>query len=84
MVCGDTCARAKPHPDPLLHAATLLGLQPSQCVYVGDDERDIVAANAAGMRGIVAMYGYLGVATPPEQWPAAAWVQSPGEIIALL
>ncbi len=84
VVCGDTCARAKPHPDPLLHAATQLGLQPSQCVYVGDDERDIVAANAAGMRGIVAMYGYLGALTPPESWPAAAWVQSPAEITALL
>ncbi len=84
VVCGDTCARAKPYPDPLLHAAKLLGVQPSQCVYVGDDERDIVAANAAGMRGIVAMYGYLGVLNPPEQWPAAAWVQSPAEITALL
>ena len=84
VVCGDTCARAKPHPDPLLHAATLLGVEPSQCVYIGDDERDILAANAAGMRGIAAMYGYLGVLTPPESWPAAAWVRSPAEITALV
>ena len=84
IVCGDTCAHAKPHPAPLLHAAALLGLPPAECLYIGDDERDILSANAAGMRGVVAMYGYLGVLNPPHQWPAAAWVDSPEEILALL
>jgi phosphoglycolate phosphatase len=84
VVCGDTCARAKPHPDTLLHAAALIGVDPELCVYVGDDVRDVEAANAAGMRAIVAMYGYLGVATAPQSWPAAAWVRSPEEIIALI
>ncbi|HKO87757.1 MAG TPA: HAD-IA family hydrolase, partial [Burkholderiales bacterium] len=49
VVCGDTTAHAKPHPDPLLHAAKLIGVAPRDCLYVGDDVRDIQAARAAGM-----------------------------------
>ena len=60
IVGGDTTARAKPHPDPLLHAAAALELPPSACLYVGDDLRDVQAARAAGMRVIAAKYGYLG------------------------
>lgn len=84
VVCGDTCARAKPHPDSLLHAAALIGVDPIQCLYLGDDERDIIAANAAGMRGVVAMYGYLGIAAQPSSWPAAAWVDAPTGFIELI
>ncbi len=84
VVCGDTCARAKPHPDPLLHAASIIGIEPRHCLYIGDDERDITAANAAGMRGVVAMYGYLGAGADPSTWLAAAWVNTPLEISALL
>ncbi len=84
VVSGDTCARAKPHPDSLLHAAGLVGVSPGDCIYVGDDERDIIAANAAGMRGVVALYGYLGTGTPPEQWNAVAMVEHPLEVIGLV
>ena len=84
VVCGDTCARAKPHPDSLLHAAALIGVDPIQCLYLGDDERDIIAANAAGMRGVVAMYGYLGIAAQPSSWPAAAWVDAPTGFMELI
>ena len=66
-----------------MHAANLLQLPATECWYVGDDERDIIAANAAGMRGLVAMYGYLGAGTDPKFWPAAAWVESPADILAM-
>jgi phosphoglycolate phosphatase len=61
IVSGDTCAKAKPHPEPLLYAASLLGVKPAQCLYLGDDLRDMEAANAAGMMGIIARYGYIDV-----------------------
>jgi phosphoglycolate phosphatase len=51
----------------MLHAAELLGAAPETCIYVGDAERDVQAAHAAGMRALVALYGYLGA---DEDWPA--------------
>jgi N-acetyl-D-muramate 6-phosphate phosphatase len=82
VIGGDTCARAKPHPDSLLHAAALMGVAVPRTLYVGDDERDVQAARAAGMPVVVAGYGYLGVGTPPSQWQADAICDSPAEIEA--
>lgn len=42
----------KPHPDPLLLAAERLAIAPDACVYIGDVENDMIAARAAGMKGI--------------------------------
>jgi 2-phosphoglycolate phosphatase len=81
IVCGDTVARAKPHPDPLLHAMESLGIPPPLGLYIGDDERDVQAAHAAGMRAVVALYGYLGVTTQPEDWGASALIDAPGDIL---
>lgn len=81
---GDTTAFAKPHPEPLLHAARLVGVQPTHCVYVGDDRRDVEAAHAAGMKAVVAAYGYCGEADPPRTWGGDAVVDAPGELLALL
>ncbi len=66
VVSGDTLNERKPHPLPLLHAAQLAGAAPDRCVYVGDAERDVQAAHAAGMRALVAVYGYL---RADEDWP---------------
>ena len=54
LVCGDTTAHSKPHPLPLLHAAQQAGYGVERCLYVGDDLRDIQAAQAAGMPSIAA------------------------------
>jgi N-acetyl-D-muramate 6-phosphate phosphatase len=80
IVGGDTCPRPKPFPDPLLHAAATLGVAPMSTLYVGDDERDVQAARAAGMPIIVAGYGYLGDGSPPTMWGADAIVASAAEI----
>lgn len=80
LVGGDTCERAKPFPDPLLHAASVLSLAPSAVLYVGDDERDVQAARAAGMPVLAAGYGYLGDGPAPSRWGADAVVDSPAGI----
>ena len=70
LVCGDTTAHSKPHPLPLLHAAQQAGYDVERCLYVGDDLRDLPAAQAAGMPSIAAAYGYCGPEHPPETWQA--------------
>ena len=84
LICGDTTPHAKPHPEPLLEAARRLGLDPSACIYVGDDERDIVAGHAAHMKTVAATYGYLGAQGDVEKWQADAQIQSPSELASLI
>lgn len=83
IVSGDSTPRPKPAPDPLLLACRQLGLEPADCVYVGDDLRDIQAAHAAGMRAIAAGWGYEG-ATPLAEWQADVVAPTPADLLALL
>ncbi|MGH8750993.1 MAG: HAD-IA family hydrolase [Burkholderiales bacterium] len=84
IVSGDTCAHFKPHPAPLLHASLEIGVFPQNCVYLGDDERDVQAARAANMRAMVAQYGYLGNGSHPESWSADALLDKPLDLLAYL
>ena len=84
IVGGDTTPFSKPHPEPLLEAARRLGVSPALCLYVGDDERDIVAGKAAGMGTVAATYGYLGSASDTRAWKADAQINSPSELLQLL
>lgn len=84
VISGDTTPHAKPHPEPLLEAARRLAIEPAHCLYVGDDERDIVAGLAAGMGTVAATYGYLGQKADPLQWGAHATINSPCELLQLL
>ncbi len=81
LIAGDTTPHAKPHPEPLLEAARRLGVAPAACAYVGDDERDIVAGRAAGMRTLAAAWGYLGQGEPVQAWGADALLDSPGALL---
>jgi len=84
IVSGDTTPHSKPHPAPLLEAARQLGLAAADCIYVGDDERDIVAGHAAGMRTVAATYGYLGTHSTVDAWNAHAQINSPLALLQLL
>ncbi len=84
LVCGDTTPHAKPHPEPLLEAARRLGVDAADCVYVGDDLRDVQAGHAAGMTTVAVRWGYLGEGDAIEAWGADHLVQTPAELLKLL
>lgn len=84
IVSGDTTPHAKPHPEPLFEAARRLGIEAARCMYVGDDERDIVAGRAAGMRTVAATYGYMGAEADVTLWRADAAIAAPMDLLHLL
>jgi phosphoglycolate phosphatase len=84
VVCGDTVSSRKPHPLPMRHAAALAGVAPEHCVYVGDAQRDVQAAHAAGMRAVVATYGYLGPGEDFGAWGADGAIDRPRELLSWL
>jgi 2-phosphoglycolate phosphatase len=84
VVSGDTLAERKPHPMPLLHAAKLLAVEPADCIYVGDAERDIQAGRSAGMTTLLAAFGYLSGEDDAASWSADAIVNHPAELLELL
>lgn len=84
LVSGDTCARAKPYPDPLLKAAEMLGIAPQHCLFLGDDIRDVEAGRAAGTKNLIARYGYIDAQENLAAWQADGAVDSPMELIAHL
>jgi phosphoglycolate phosphatase len=84
IVSGNTTPHAKPHPEPLYEAARRLAVDPSRCIYVGDDERDIVAGLAAGMGTVAATYGYLGQQADISRWNAHLQIDSPIDLLKFL
>jgi phosphoglycolate phosphatase len=61
----------------MLHACALAASEPGDCLYVGDAERDVIAARAAGIPTLVALYGYLGADDRPESWNAHGYIDTP-------
>ncbi len=81
VIGGDTLARRKPDPLPLQVAAERLQIDPQRCVYLGDDERDIIAGRAAGMSTLVASWGYIEAAIDTAAWDADGYIASPAELL---
>jgi N-acetyl-D-muramate 6-phosphate phosphatase len=81
IVSGDTVARAKPDPLPIRYALDACGVPPPECVYVGDDPRDIQAGRSAGVRTVAAAYGYLGGADDVGAWGADLVIQGPLDLL---
>jgi 2-phosphoglycolate phosphatase len=83
IIGGDTTGETKPHPEPLYAAARAIGIEPQHCLYVGDDERDIQAGRAAGMKTVAVRYGYLN-GSDPDSWGADGVINRPTDILLLL
>jgi phosphoglycolate phosphatase len=83
IVGGDTAGHTKPHPAPLLAACRVAAVGGGSCIYVGDDERDIVAGHAAGMKTAVANWGYLNGGNP-QAWGAEWVVEKPQDLLRLI
>jgi len=82
LIGGDTLAARKPDPLPLTVAAQRIGVDPGACAYVGDDERDILAARAAGMPSVVALWGYRLELDDPIAWQGDVLVDDPAALAA--
>jgi phosphoglycolate phosphatase len=84
VVSGDSLPERKPHPMPLLYAAARIGVRPSECVYIGDAERDMQAAQAAGMYALIAGFGYLGDDDRADGWFSHGWLNAPLDLLGWL
>ncbi len=80
IISGDTLPQKKPHPAPLLHAAEIIGIEKTKCVYVGDDPRDIEAGKAANMQTAAAAYGYIQDTEDLKLWGADVIIQHASEL----
>ena len=83
IVGGDTTGKIKPDPAPLLAASERIGIAPQHCLYLGDDRRDVEAGRAAGMKVVVAKFGYLN-GNDPETWGADAMIDQPLDLLRYL
>ena len=81
IVCGDTTAYSKPHPEPMLAACRQIQIAPDECLYIGDAQHDITAGKAANMKTLAATYGYLKPDDKPQDWGADGLIHHPDEII---
>ena len=84
LLCGDDAPLPKPAPDTLLMACQATQSEPSDCVYVGDAERDVVAGKAAGMKTVLALFGYIAATDQPHTWGADVLINTPNDLLACL
>ncbi|SUA35934.1 phosphatase [Neisseria zoodegmatis] len=84
VVSGDTCGEAKPSTKPMFYACEQIGVKPENCIYVGDAERDMQAGRNAGMKTVLADWGYIAAEDQTGEWPHDARIDTPLELLAHL
>lgn len=83
VIGGDSLPQRKPHPAPILHACKEIGINATECIYVGDAPRDIEAGNAANMLSIIALWGYISDLNECKHWSADMMCNDPEQITSL-
>jgi len=84
IVSSDSTVNRKPHPEPMYYACKLADSRPEECIYVGDARRDIEAGQNAGMKTVIAKYGYIGAWEKTEDWQADYSIQRPSQLLDYL
>ena len=84
LITGDMVSEPKPSPEGLLEASKIAGINPSECIYVGDDERDIIAGRNAGMYTVAADFGFINKEDSADSWHADKVIKKPSELINLI
>jgi phosphoglycolate phosphatase len=77
IISGDSASKRKPDPEPMLLACSQIGVEPGNCLYIGDARRDIDAGLNAGMQTLVANFGYIGTHDSPADWQAHGIIETP-------
>jgi phosphoglycolate phosphatase len=84
VISGDDAPQPKPSPATLLLACAQIGVNPASCIYLGDAERDIQAGKAAGMKTVVALFGYIDKTDKPAEWGADVMIKTPTDLLSFL
>ncbi|VAW93596.1 Similar to phosphoglycolate phosphatase, clustered with ubiquinone biosynthesis SAM-dependent O-methyltransferase [hydrothermal vent metagenome] len=84
IVSSDTLEFRKPHPAPMLHACKEAGSKPSECIFIGDAQRDVEAGINAKITSLVALFGYIGNNDNPKNWGADGYIHCASDIIDYL
>jgi len=84
VISGDDAPQPKPSPQTLLLACERMGIDPQTVLYIGDAERDIQAGNAAGMKTLAALFGYVSDTDKPQEWGADGCIEQPQDLLAYL
>jgi len=84
LVTGNMVNDPKPAPDSLIHAMCLLDEVPKNVIYVGDDERDILAGKAAGVETVAADFGFIENTSEINGWNADNIIMKPSELKAMI
>ena len=84
LIAGDDVNVPKPSPEGLIKASQMLSIEPSDIIYLGDDRRDVMAANVAGMVSMAARYGYLEAGDDAKSWGAQHIIDKPSDLLTYL
>lgn len=84
VVSGDTFGEPKPSIKPMLYACRQIHADPQHTLYVGDAERDIQAGRNAGMKTVLAEWGYIAPEDDTGSWQPDYRIATPIELIGCL